>query len=75
MFGVDVIRVIPNDAAVLNMGCTDADSYLISSALSTDARKRTFATLLSAKLSGTQVRITISGCELNRPAITGAMLE
>lgn len=69
------IRLVVPGALVNPSGCTDPDSYMVQSTLSTDAQKRIYATLLAAKLSGKSVQAWVSGCESNRPAILNVTID
>jgi hypothetical protein len=72
--GLDVIRVVPTSAAVVGIGCSDPDSYLVKTTMSDKSVNRIYATLLTAKISSRQVRLFVSGCELNRPAIVNVIM-
>ncbi len=59
------------------IGCTDPDSYMVSSALPAEARQRIYSTLLSAKLAGRPVRLYVdsNNCESNRPMVMNVTIE
>lgn len=69
----NVARVTTPGTTVVNpSGCTDTDSYMVSSSLPKDAQARIFAILAVARSTGGSVTLRVSGCENNRPAIQTA---
>lgn len=73
--GSDLIRVFPKGVPVNNSAtCGDADSYMVKTTLAPAAINRMYSTLLAAKMSAKPVRLMISGCETNRPAIVSVEL-
>ena len=73
--GNDVVRVTTPSQSVVNpSGCSDTDSYMVLSTLAKETTARIYSTLLTAKALGQAVTVRLSGCELNRPAITSVFL-
>ena len=72
--GADEIRVMPTGVSVINQGCTDPDSYMVKATLPAAAISRTYATLLAAKMASKSIKIYISGCQDNRPAILNVVI-
>ena len=70
-YETDTIRVYKKDnQPVVNPNsCGDPDSYMVASRLSEDARERIYSSLLAAKMANRTVKIWVSGCERERPAI------
>lgn len=76
VYGTDTIRVT-SPQIVNPAGCSDSDSYLVLSTLCRESNSRIYATLLSAKMQGTGIQLSISPstCESNRPAIDTVILQ
>lgn len=76
VYGTDIVRVT-SPYIVNPAGCSDSDSYMVLSTLSRESKSRVYATLLSAKMQGTGIQLSISPstCESNRPAIDAVILQ
>lgn len=57
--------------------CNNIDSYMVSAALSAEARQRIYATMLAAKLSARPIRARVdtTTCQDGRPKILNVMLD
>lgn len=70
-YGSKEIRVVPNDGVYNPQGCSDPDSYMVSTAHADSVQQRIYSSLLAAKLAGQSVRLNIdsSACQGSKPRI------
>jgi len=69
------IRVTTGETRFNPESCTDPDSYMVDDTLPDLVKNRIFSTLMAAKMAGKKIRLWISGCYANRPAIKTVILE
>jgi len=69
--------VISGDTYYNPSGCSNLDSYMVSTALTDKIQDRIYSVLLSAALAKKSVilRIESNGCENNRPRIMSAIIQ
>jgi hypothetical protein len=63
--------VLPANDYYNPQSCSNVDSYMVASSLSTEARQRIYSTLLAAKLASKPVKLYVSSnaCEDARPQV------
>jgi hypothetical protein len=76
----DTIRIVVTSLDYYNpagSACTNVDSYMVSSAISAEARQRIYSTLLAAKMAGKPVKLSLDTnyCEQARPRVLNVTLD